>query len=146
MASISSLLTRGCCYFQHVFRTCKKIIVNLNANRTLAKACLELKGFSSNRFDKIMASVPMWRYFCLFRHCLLNGGKWSSDLWSVEAAESSCGLFPVVCVFESFHSGSETEAKILCKSLSTVSPLIRVFYATCCNSIQEHMIVILFFY
>lgn len=146
MASISSLLTRGCCYFQHVFRTCKKIIVNLNANRTLAKACLELKGFSSNRFDKIMASVPMWRYFCLFRHCLLNGGKWSSDLWSVEAAESSCGLFPVVCVFESFHSGSETEAKILCKSLSTVSPLIRVFYATCCNSIQEHTIVILFFY
>lgn len=26
------------------------------------KTCLELKGFSSNRFDKIMASVPMWIY------------------------------------------------------------------------------------
>lgn len=123
MASISSLLTRGCCYFQHVFRTCKKIIVNLNANRTLAKACLELKGFSSNRFDKIMASVPMWRYFCLFRHCLLNGGKWSSDLWSVEAAESSCGLFPVVCVFESFPFILEVKQKQkFCVNLSVLFP------------------------
>lgn len=26
------------------------------------RTCLELKGFSSNRFDKIMAFVPMWIY------------------------------------------------------------------------------------
>lgn len=43
-----------------------------------------------------------------------------------------------------FHSGSETEAKILCKSLSTVQLLIRALCATCFNSIQEHAILFFF--
>lgn len=112
LASISSVLTRECYYFQYVFRTCKKIIVNLDANRTLVKTCLELKGFSSNRFGKIMASVPTRMYICLFKHCLLNGGKWSSDLWPlVEDCWKQLGL--VLCnlhLLSPFETGTKTKA------------------------------------
>lgn len=134
LASISSVLTRECYYFQYVFRTCKKIIVNLDANRTLVKTCLELKGFSSNRFGKIMASVPTRMYICLFKHCLLNGGKWSSDLWPlVEDCWKQLGL--VLCnlhLLSPFETGTKTKAtkKKLFWSLITFLILVRAFYAT----------------
>lgn len=59
-------------------------------------------------------------------------------LKAIEACSLYASLNP-------FNSGSETEAKILCKSLSIVQILIRTFCATCFNSIQEHTILFYFF-
>lgn len=82
----------------------------------------------------------MWRYFSLFRYCLLNGGKWSSDLCQQKMlrAIEACSL--QFASLNPFHSGSKTEARILCKSLSTVHILIRALCATHFNSVQEHTI------
>lgn len=88
------------------------------------KTCLELKGFSSNRFDKIMASVPKQTYFCLFKHCLLSGG-------GCHQIKQMCLVPWNVHLLSPFESGSETKAKTnLFLSLSTFLILVRARYAT----------------
>lgn len=127
------MLTRECYYFQYVFRTCKKIIVNLDANRTLVKTCLELKGFSSNRFGKIMASVPTRMYICLFKHCLWNGGMWSSDLWPLlEDCWKQLGLVPCnLHLLSPFDSGTKTKA-------TKKNVLVSWYFSDTCQSILCH--------